>query len=378
MNRNADDRRGRRWLRALWLLTLATGVAGCQSLGFYGQAIHGQYQIVAHRRPIGELLADPQTPAPLKAQLALVENLRAFAETALHLPVDGQYGKYVDLHRPYVVWNVQATPPFSLQPRTWWYPFVGRLEYRGYFSEQGATNYARSLQAEGYEVYVHGVEAYSTLGWFKDPVLNTFVDQESPQLAELLFHELAHQRLFAAGDTDFNEAFATAVGQEGARRWLRALAATNNIRRYEAALRRNDQFVHLVLEARARLETVYGDTRDPDGKVEPAARPPAPVDELLDAKRAVFDDLRRRYDRLKAGWDGFSGYDDWFAGELNNAQLNSVANYYDLVPGFEQLLRLCDGNLNAFYQSAERLSTLSKKQRRDWLAELATGSVKTP
>jgi predicted aminopeptidase len=378
MSWNSDKCGPIRWLCVLGLPAVLAGAAGCGSLGFYGQAIKGQYQIVAHRKSIEKVIADPQTPARLRGQLGLVRRLRGFAEKELNLPVNGHYRKYADLHRPYVVWNVQAAPQFSTQPKSWRYPLVGRLEYRGYFSGRGATNCARSIAADGYDVYVDGVEAYSTLGWFADPVLNTFVYREEPGLAEVLFHELAHQRLFVGSDTDFNEAFATTVGQEGTRRWLLAGANTNLYERYSLALRRNEQFVHLVLEARSRLERVYGDTRDSDGKVKPAANLPAPVDELLDAKRDVFDDLRRQYERLKTEWGGFAGHDAWFAGELNNARLNSVAEYYDLVPGFDQLLRVCAGDMEEFYRSAERLSKMSKKKRRQWLEDLAKGSTKWP
>ena len=232
----------KQWLLACLLLCVAAIVSGCQTMSFYAQAIKGQYQIVAHQESLDKLIADPKTPSRLKAQLQLVERLRAFAKKDLRLPVDAHYLEYVDVHRPYVVWNVQAAPRFSLQPKTWWYPIVGSLEYRGYFSERGARDCAGRLEAKGYDVYVDGVEAYSTLGWFKDPLLSTFIDRLEPDLAEVIFHELGHQRVFARGDTDFNEAFATIVGQEGARRWLRFEGDTNHCNAYVVSLRRNDQF----------------------------------------------------------------------------------------------------------------------------------------
>jgi len=225
---------------------------------------------------------------------------------------------------------------------------------------------------------VDGVEAYSTLGWFKDPVLNTFVDHPEPELAEVIFHELGHQRVFASGDTDFNEAFATTVGQTGARLWLRAAGNTNLLDRYEASLRRNGQFVRLILGARARLEKIYGDTLDKEGKVKAARALPAPADELLREKQRAFDDLRRDYTQLKSQWGGFAGYDDWFAHGLNNAQLNGIANYYDYLPGFEQLLRLNDGNLEKFYQASERLSKMSREKRHQQLRDLAQGGARPP
>jgi predicted aminopeptidase len=363
----------RLWLLALLLIAVAI-VSGCRTLGYYGQAIKGQYQIVAREQPIVEVIADTNTPPNLKQQLELVETLCAFARTNLQLPADGHYRNYADLHRPYVVWNVQAASPFSLQPKTWWYPFVGGLEYRGYFSERGALDCSNHLRLEGYEVYVDGVEAYSTLGWFKDPVLNTFVFSSEPELAETLFHELGHQRVFVSGDTDFNEAYATTVGQEGARRWLTAKGDTNLLARYAAALKRNEQFVQLILKTRLRLEDIYGDTVDKDGKVRAAEKPPAPPDELRKEKQQAFDELREEYTQLKSEWGGFAGYDNWFGRELNNAQLNTVANYYDYLPGFKRLLDLNGGDLEKYYEAVERLGKLSKEDRHQRLRELAEES----
>lgn len=378
MNRILKFARRRRAALALLLVAVVIGVCGCQTIGFYAQAFKGQYQIFAHQKVIDKIIADPQTPEPLRKQLQLVEQLRAFAKDELKLPVDGHYRKYVDLHRPYVVWNVQATPQFSLQPKTWWYPLVGSLEYRGYFSEHGARKYAARL-GTNYDIYVDGVEAYSTLGWFKDPLLNTFIDRSEPELAEILFHELGHQRVFARGDTDFNEAFATTVGQEGARRWLTAAGKTNLLERYTIALHRNNQFVHLIMSTREQLEKVYGDTIDKDGKVQAAKTPPMPAAELKQAKQRVFDGLRSNYEQLKASWGGYSGYDNWFARELNNAQLNTIANYYDFLPGFQRVLELSGNDMEKFYVEVERLSKMDKDERHQWLRTLAqSDSTSTP
>jgi predicted aminopeptidase len=364
----------RKWLLTVLLVVIVAAVSGCQTIGFYAQAAKGQYQIFAHKKSIDKLIADPQTPAALREQLKLVEQLRGFAKDQLKLPVDGNYFKYVDVHRSYVVWNVQATPQFSLQPRTWWYPLVGSLEYRGYFSERGATNYARRIVRKGDDVYVDGVEAYSTLGWFKDPVLNTFIDRSEPELAEVIFHELGHRRVFARGDTDFNEAYATTVGQEGARRWLRASGKTNLLEKYAVALHRNDQFVHLIMSTREQLEKVYGDTLDKDGKVKAAKILPLPPAQLKEQKQRVFANLRTNYQQLKISWGGYRGYDDWFAHELNNAQLNTIANYYDFLPAFQRLLDLNGGSMEKFYNAVERLSKMDKDQRHQSLRNLAKGN----
>ena len=232
-------------------------LTGCHSLGYYSQAIRGHFQIVNRTRPIEDVLADPNAPAALKEKLQLVLKLRKFAEKELTLPANGHYLRYRDIGRRFAVWNVYAAPEFSLEAKTWWYPVVGGLKYQGYFAEDKAQRYAAKLEKKGYDVYIGGVQAYSTLGWFRDPVLNTFIHDSEAELADLLFHELAHQRLFVAGDTDFNEAFATAVAQEGVRRWLTTTNSRSALVEYEEELRRKEQFVALVSTARAELESLY-------------------------------------------------------------------------------------------------------------------------
>ena len=366
----------RKWLAAPALLVAVLAMSGCQTLSFYGQAIKGQYGIVAHQQRIEKLLADPLTAPPLRAKLQLVQSLRAFAAKDLKLPVDGHYQRYVDVHRPFVVWNVEAAPEFSLEPKTWWYPLVGSLEYRGYFSEASARRYAASLQKKGYDVCVGGVTAYSTLGWFKDPVLNTFVFDPEPDLAETLFHELGHQRVFASGDTDFNEAFATTVGEEGARRWLRAKGGQAALDKYLAQIRRTRQFAHLLGRTRECLETLYGDTRTAEGKLKAAKKPLAvPPEQLRREKQDVLDRLQREYVQLKSQWGGDTEYDEWFAHPVNNAQLNSVAAYYDLVPGFERLLQQNGGDLEKFYEAVGQLAREPKTERDRRLRTLSGAAV---
>jgi predicted aminopeptidase len=366
------SKKARKWILIALLLVGVAAVSGCQTLGFYRQAAVGQYQIFANQQPVEKVIAHAQTPAQLREQLQLLQQLRVFAETELRLPVNGHYQRYVDVKRPHVVWNVQAAPEFSLEARTWWYPLVGSLEYRGYFSEHGATRYADRLRASGQDVYVGDVNAYSTLGWFKDPVLNTFIYYPESELAEVVFHELAHQRVFARGDTDFNEAFATAVGQEGVRRWLRARGDPGAYEKYGEFLRRNNQVVDLVMNARVKLEELYGDERDADGKIK-AARKPRPVaaEQLRRQKQQILAELRGEFDALKLQWGDYTIYDGWFARDLNNAQLNSIANYYDFVPGFEQLLYNYGGDLDEFYVAVERLSHKPREERHEWLRVLA-------
>jgi predicted aminopeptidase len=351
-------------------------VSGCQTLSFYGQAAKGQYQLLAHARKVRKLLAEPQTPAPLKERLRLLLSLRQFAEQDLKLPVDGHYQRYVDVHRPFVVWNVEAAPEFSLQPKTWWYPLVGSLDYRGYFSERGAARYAGTLEKRGYDVYLGGVQAYSTLGWFHDPAINTFLFESDADLAEVIFHELGHQEVFAAGDTDFNEAFATTVGQEGARRWLKSRGNSAQYQGYLAELRRTAQFTRLIMDTRAQLARLYGDATNQWGKLEATrARRDVPRETLRREKGRILGRLQEAYARLKVQWGGDTEYDGWFARQLNNAKLNSVADYYDLVPGFERLLKDNGGDLAKFYRAAERLSRLPKAQRHQALRRLAQAAA---
>ena len=345
-------------------VAIAAAVCGCRTIGYYAQAVRGECQIVARQQRIEKVLADPQTPDVLKARLQLVQQLRAFAAKELKLPVDGHYLRYADLHREFVVWNVYAAPEFSLEPKTWWYPFVGSLDYRGYFAESAARNYAAGIAKKGFDVHVEGVEAYSTLGWLKDPVLNTFINHSDAGLAEIIFHELGHQRVFAHGDTDFNEAFATVVGEEGARRWLRAKGDTAALEQYQAALRRNAQFVRLVADARQKLEALYGDERMSGGEIKAAKKPRSVAPEALrQEKQRILDGLRRDYGALEATWRKSTADDVWLTSSANNAQLNSVATYFDLVPAFERLLAANGGDLEKYYAAAERLTKLPRAER---------------
>jgi predicted aminopeptidase len=365
MNERERAPRKRRWM--IWVLLAGAAVlfTGCRTMGFYRQALAGQWEIITHQQKIEKLIQDERTTPKLRRQLEYLQQVRNFAGVGLGLPVDGHYQKYVDLGRPFVVWNVQAAHEFSLEPKTWWYPMLGKLDYRGYFRQKDATNYARHLRDGGYEVNIGGVQAYSTLGWFRDPVLNTFLFLPDAELAELIFHELAHQVAFARGDTDFNEAFATCVGQEGVRRWLRSQGDTNALQAYEVSVDRNNQVVRLVLTARTELATLYGDRRGDDGKIK-AGRQVSPEEEpdLRERKQRVLEDLRRQYRTLTSDWEGYRDYEGFFGVQLNNAHMNSVANYYDLVPGFERLLEANRGDLPAFYEAVRVLAKKHKTERR--------------
>jgi predicted aminopeptidase len=361
----------RHWLLALGFVSLLVGVCGCNTVSFYAQAARGQYRILARQEPVQKLMEDPRTVTSLRERFDLVMQLRNFAEKQLLLPVNGHYRKYADLGRPFVVWNVEAAPEFSMEPKGWKYPFVGRLEYRGYFEEKQARKYAASLKQQGYDVHIGGVTAYSTLGWFKDPLLNTFIHDPEPFLAETLFHELGHQLLFASGDKDFNEAYATFIGREGVRRWLRAKGDEATLAKYEEFITQEDQFALLVERTRARLEVLYGDERTEDGKVRATKRKRGVgLEQLKKEKEQIFESMRADYEAMKKSWNSKSTWDGWFSRPLNNAKLNSVAAYYDFVPAFEKLLAINHGKLTEYYAAAERLSHLSRAERHERLRAL--------
>ena len=328
---------------------LACVVTGCESSGYYRQAFTGQMEILTSARSVKGLLADPQTSPALQKKLRLLLELRTFASNELRLPTDGHYLSYTDLKRPHAVWVVQAAPEFSLEPKSWWYPVVGSASYRGYFSETTARRYAGKLAREHFDVVVEEVDAYSTLGWFQDPALNTFLAYAEKDLAKTIFHELAHQQLYIAGDTDFNEAFAVTVEKEGLRRWLLAHGDAADFEKYQTGQARKKQFIDLVIAARRQLKDVYRATK--------------PDDEKRREKAAVLEQLRQNHAALKEQWGGRSPYDDWFGEPLNNARLNTVATYFDLVPAFEKLLRKNGGDLPRFYEAVRRLKRFPKEQR---------------
>lgn len=344
----------RRW----WLILLSLCLlASCRTVSFYTQAARGQWQIASRARPIEEVLGSHGTSAVLRSRLEVVQELRAFATTELRLPADEQYDRYCDLGRKFVVWVVYAAPEFSVEGKKWWYPLVGSLKYRGYFNEQEAEEEAARLRKAGFDVFVGGVQAYSTLGWFRDPVLNTFLSRSDAELAELLFHELTHQRLFISGDTDFNEAFATAVGAEGARRWLQTKGRLRELELYEANFKVERDFISLVLETRSRLGVIYlkGNSKE----------------ELRRLKQAEFVRLRTEAEELKKKHGAGLPVDRWFSKPVNNARLNTLATYYDLVPVFEKLLEREGGDLERLFQRVSTLKSLSVDARRAALISAA-------
>ena len=341
---------------------LALLVSGCQNVYYYGQAIDGQLGILAQREPIAELLEDPDIDEKLKNRLLFILEVRKFAQNDLHLPVDNNYLSYVDLDRSYVMWSIFAAPEFSLEPKTWCYPIAGCVAYRGYFSEKDAHQYAATLEKKKFDVYVGGVSAYSTLGWFDDPVLSTMMRMSETDSAALIFHELAHKLLYLPGDSAFNESFATAVEQEGVRRWLTVNGDQHAYDAYLLKYRRHRQFIELITEYRARLESVYQSMEADAVK--------------RDKKAALFDQMIRDHDALKQGWNGMSRYSQWFRHPLNNAKLVSVFTYQDWVPAFNAILNRKNGDLNQFYEECQRLAKKPRDERHEALVRFSNSNEK--
>lgn len=332
-------------------------LTGCSTLGYYGQAVVGHVQLMYRSRPIPEVLADPGTPPGLRAQLERALGVRAFASQELALPDNGSYLSYADVGREAVVWSLVAAPEFSVEPRHWCYPVIGCAAYRGYFAREDAEAEARRLAGEGMEVAVNPVAAYSTLGWWDDPLPSPLLRRPEPQWAGVIFHELAHQRLYLRGDSAFNEAYATAVEQAGVRHWLARAGDPGGLAAWERHLKREREFVGLLLDARARLAGLYARGR------EPAA--------LRGLKQAEFARLREDYATLKLGWGGYAGFDAWFARPLNNARLAAVATYQLWTPAFLALWEQQGGDFAAFHQAAEQLGALPAAERQRRLEALA-------
>ena len=331
-------------------------LAGCAQFRYYVQAAQGQYSLWSDARPIEDWLGDPSTDPQLKARLEKALLIRKFAVRELGLPDNASYKNYAALTRPFVLWNVVATPELSLRPIQWCFPIAGCVSYRGYYSKEDAQAYANELRAEGDDVQVAGVPAYSTLGWFSDPLLSTFINYSDAELARMVFHELAHQVVYVPGDSQFNEGFATAVEEAGVNRWLE-LYGTDAMReayiRYNA---RRQDFLELLVRHRKMLADNYARKTSLKHKREEKAR--------------IFAHLKSDYQKLKESWGGYSGYDRWFAEPLNNAHLSAVGTYHDYLPAFRALLKK-ESTFVRFYAAVQKLATLDLAQRQQQLQLLS-------
>jgi predicted aminopeptidase len=324
---------------------ICASVGGC----YIVESAQGQLNLMSKREPIPRVIASPGTPPAVRTQLETVSQIREFAVDELGLPDNGSYRSYADVGRPYVVWNVVAAPEFSVEPKEWCYPIVGCVAYRGYFALPRARSFADKLQRRGFDVSVDGVAAYSTLGHFNDPVLNTMVGWSDIELASIIFHELTHQLIYLPNDADFNEAFATTVEQEGVRRWLKAQGRDQDLAVFARQQQRYQEIIALMNKTRSGLRALYA------SGIEPSL--------MRDRKREAFAELHDSYQQLKAVWGGRAPFGSWFDEQLNNAYLASVATYFDCVPGFERELKFVGGNLGAFYRRVRELAKLDQARR---------------
>ncbi|MEH6566815.1 MAG: aminopeptidase [Halopseudomonas sp.] len=340
-------------MRALALLLLIGLTTGCSSLSYLHHSWQGQRDLLARAKPLEQVLQDPATDPQLATRLRHAQQIRAFASAHLLLPDNASYTRYADLQRPYALWNLFVAEPLSMEAVPHCYPFFGCIAYKGYFDQASAETAAEHWRAKGMEVYVAGIPAYSTLGWYDDPLLNSMLHWNDDYLAELLFHELAHQQYYVKDDTAFNESFASFVGQQGLRQW-RAAQGLGALQSDPRALER--EFVQLLMQAREQLVQLYAsDLADAD---------------KLAGKAAVFAQLRDDYQAWRnAHWQGAGPYDHWFAGELNNARLLPFGLYDQWVPAFAQLYAQSSGWAD-FYRRVAELGELAPAQRSAALRQL--------
>jgi predicted aminopeptidase len=341
---------------AVMLLLAATAclTAGCSTIGYLGQSVGGHLELMRRARPVDQWLVDDAASSSLKRKLELSQRMRAFAVRELKLPDNTSYTRYADIGRPAVVWNVVATPELSLKLKTWCFPVMGCVGYRGYFAKAGADALAAELRAQGWEVDVYGVPAYSTLGWTNwmggDPLLSTFIGWPDGEVARLVFHELAHQVVYASDDTAFNESFAVAVERLGGNRWLAQEGGAQALRDFEATQQRREEFRALTLRARTALDALYK-----QADLDDAAK--------RQRKAEAMAQLRADYERLKSErWGGYAGYDAFIA-RANNAALAVQGAYNDLVPDFERLFERNGRDFEKFYDAVKRLAALPKDER---------------
>lgn len=345
-------------LRPVYMLLLVTSLllGGCAELSYYGHAAAGQFEVIANRRPIPEVIADPQTDSGVRERLQYIEQAHDFAIRELSLPDSDSFRSYSDVGRSYVLWNVFATPELSLQQKQWCYPFFGCLGYRSFFDEQYAQEIAAELKAAGWDVYVAPSPAYSTRGWFADPIYNPVLRYPAIDSAAILFHELAHEKIYLKNDSQANESFAMAVQLEGVQRWLRHQQRPDSYAGYRLNNQRNEQFVELLTDCRDKLRALYATRK--------------PIAYARAEKRRILNELQRAYLKLKESWQGYAGYDHWFKKDLNNAVLAPVATYHQDVSAFQSLLSRQQGDLSGFYRAVEELANMDALPRRKFLNSL--------
>lgn len=336
------------------LLLLVTMLNGCSTIGYYSQAVSGHLSLMMSGDPVDEVLSDETTPQELREKLALAKQARDFATHRLALPVGGAFSNFVQLNRPWVVVNLVAVPEFSLEPHRWCYPVLGCQAYRGYFSLEDARAEEAQFQNKGFDTFIGGVTAYSTLGWFDDPLHTGFTRLSEDRMVALMFHELAHRVVHIADDTAFNESFATAVELEGLRLWLSEHGKPGEFQEALGRLARRNETLALVEDFSARLEALY------------AQQNSLPDSHLKSRKAVIYRDLAQTYRELSADWPEPGPFGPAPV-SLNNANLALFRQYNQYVPAFRQMLQDADYNFPAFYQAVEALSEKPEPQRSGYL-----------
>jgi len=344
--------------RVVLAIVFAATLGGCSSLRYVTHVTRGEARLLAQRRSIESVVADPRTDARTRERLRDAQAARTFASDHLALPRNRSYTRYVALDRPYVSWSVFATPEFSVEPITHCFPFAGCVAYRGWFDRALAERDAARLAKQGDDVSIEGVAAFSTLGWFADPIVSSMLRGDAGQLDGTIFHELAHQAFYLAGDTAFNESYASFVEREGLREWR---ASRGEVVADAQGDERDAQFARLVLDLRERLRALYASTRD--------------VEILRAGKAREFEAFRQRYAALRDGeWDGEPRYDAWVARPLNNARLVPFGLYDTWVPAFAALFAQAQGDWPRFHAVVRELGELPDAERARRLAALSAAA----
>jgi predicted aminopeptidase len=331
-------------------------ITGCSSVGYYSQGIKGHLALMSQRQDIKTVIQQPGVKPDTRKKLKYALEIRRYATQKLGLPDNDSYLTYVDLKRKYVTWNVVATEAFSMQPRQWCFPVTGCISYRGYFREAAAKRFANQLRKQDYEVFVAGSSAYSTLGWFSDPIVSPMLEYGDIILAQTMFHELAHQQLYFKDDSVFNEAFASTVGEYGARQWLKE-KHPKSLAKYNQWITRRNAFYDVLRETAIRLRKLYASKT---GKAR-----------MKKEKNKIYQQLHSDYARYKKRFGNYSGFDFWFDKPVNNPRLALVSVYQDLVPDFARWLKACDGDFPRFYTTIARLNTLTPQHRHQALKQKA-------
>jgi len=339
--------------RIILLATVLPCISACSTIGYYHQSISGHMKLISKREPIATIVNDPQQDEKLVDQLRLAQELRDFASQRLNLPENESYRSFVQLDEPYVTWNIFAAPQFSTTLNQWCFLVVGCVPYRGYFDKQEAESYAEQIAQQGQDVYLAGAPAYSTLGWFDDPLLSSMIDRGELVTASYIFHELAHQQFYLKGDGAFNEAFATAVEEIGVLLWLNSQDRFEEIKRYEKFIQQKSIFFDFVKSSRDEFDALYLQEFD--------------AEKMQAEKEILIAEMRRKFSNLSEQNEHIARYSRWMSGPLNNAQLGALSLYREWVPAFRNLYELCEHNFVRFYRNVEEIASKSKEQREQIL-----------